>query len=128
MAPRLLVAPAMLEVAIVSANPETLDGLSSYFGAAGIRTRCARRLADCSRSKATAHAFVFFPDDFAAENVVATINALAADRPAALPVLVTAHPKSYEQLAGGSRVVIVPRPAWASAILDAVRAHVEESP
>ena len=128
MASTLLGARAMIEVSIVSANPETLDGLSSYLGAAGIRARCASRLADCSRSNASTRAFVLFPDEFRVEHVVATIAELAVASPDARPVLVTANPRSYEGLAGEQRVVIVPKPAWASAILDAVRAQLEEAP
>jgi hypothetical protein len=118
----------MLDVTIVSANPETLDGLAQYFAAAGLRTRCARRLADCAQSKATTHAFVLFPDDFSIEDIVATIRRLAADRPSALPVVVTSEPKAFADLERTSRAVIVARPAWASAILDAVRAHAESAP
>lgn len=111
----------MLEVAIISANPETLDGLSTYFGAAGIRARCTRHLDGYSRSERT-NAFVFFPDDYRPENVASTLAALAARRPHARSVLVTANPKTFAGLAEDERVVIVPKPAWASAILDAVRA------
>jgi hypothetical protein len=117
---------ATLEVAIVSNNPETLDGLQSYLSAAGVMARCTRDLLDCVRfAPASTLAFVLFPDDFRWETVIATIAELTESRPKALPVLVTSQPQRFESLTAPDSVLIVPRPAWGWTILDAIRAHLD---
>ncbi len=116
------------QVAIVSANPETLDGLQSYLQSAGVATRGTRRLEDCSDLAETLTvAVVLFPDDFPWERVMATVADIDARRPNILRVLVTGHPQTFEALAkGGKNVLIVPRPVWGWLILDVIRAHVDE--
>ena len=116
------------QVAIVSANPETLDGLQSYLQSAGVAARGTRRLEDCSDlNAASTVAVVLFPDDFPWESVMAAVAEIDARRPSILRVLVTGHPKTFEPLAEGRRnVLIVPRPVWGWTILDAIRAHVDE--
>lgn len=118
---------AALEVTIISNNPETLDGLQSYLNAAGVVARCTRDLLDCVRlASPSTMAFVFFPDDFRWEAVIATIAELTESRPKALPVLVTSQPQRFESLTKPDSVLIVPRPAWGWTILDAIRAHLDE--
>jgi hypothetical protein len=116
-------------VAIISINPETLDGLQAYLSAAGIQARCVRDLDECSSNAyAKARAFIVFPDDFAWEHVIAAVADVTQRRPAALPILVTAHPKRFETLTDGDRVLVVPRPVWGWTILDAIRAHLDGVP
>lgn len=113
------------QVTIVSKNPETRDGLEVYLGRTGVAARSTRALEECLRfAPLTTLAFVLFPDEFRHEDVVATLAALAQKQPAALPVLVTAEPQSFERLTVPD-VLIVPRPAWGWTILDAIRAHDE---
>ncbi len=113
------------EVTIVSANPETLDGLQSYLHDAGVAARGTRRLEDCcDLTVPLTVALVLFPDDFAWERVTSTLADIDARRPGILRVLVTGHPKTFEPLVGGRKnVLIVPRPVWGWTILDAIRAH-----
>jgi hypothetical protein len=114
-----------LEVAIVSNNPETLDGLQSYLRGAGVTARCTRDLAECAKfAPASTLAFVLFPDDFRWEKVIAAVAELAELRPKALPVLVTSQPQRFQSLTSDS-VLIVPRPVWGWTILDAIRAHLD---
>ncbi len=115
-------------VAIVSANPETLDGLQSYLQSAGVAARGTRRLEDCNDLKAPATvAIVLFPDDFSSENVMATVIDIGTRGPGILRVLVTGHPKTFETLVDGRQnVLVVPRPVWGWTILDAIRAHVDD--
>ncbi len=114
------------EVAIVSANPETLDGLQSYLSSAGVMARCTRDVAACAQ---TAHgatlAFVLFPDDFHWESVATAIADLRELRPRALRVLVTSQPRRFQELVTPENDVVVARPAWGWTILDAIRAHVD---
>ena len=115
-----------VEVTIVSSNPETLDGLHSYLSAAGVVARCTRTIEDCLRvASESALAFVVFPDDFRWETVLAAVADLTENHPRALPVLVTAQPRRYEELFSGGKVLVVPRPVWGWAILDAIRAHLD---
>ncbi len=116
------------EVAIVSANPETLDGLQSYLTSAGVIARGIRDVTSCARSASAATmAFVLFPDDFCGENIEAAIRELRELRPWALRVLVTSQPRRFQHGASSEIDVIVPRPAWGWTILDAIRAHVDEA-
>jgi hypothetical protein len=113
-------------VTIVSTNPETLDGLEGYLRGAGLVPHCTRHLADCAKFVSQgARAVVLFPDDYRWEKVVATLADLAALRPPARPVLVTAHPQRFEALADAKDVIIMPRPVWGWTILDAIRAEDE---
>jgi hypothetical protein len=116
------------QVAIVSANPETLDGLQSYLHGAGVAARGTRRLEECAAlTAATTLAVVLFPDDFSSDGVMSAVRELATRGPTILQVLVTGHPKAFEALGRGRRnVLVVPRPVWGWTILDAIRAHVEE--
>jgi hypothetical protein len=113
------------DVAIVSANAETLDGLRSYLHAAGVGVRALDDVGSCTHSAAdSTRAFIIFPDDFRWESVVAAMADLDASRPDVLPVLVTAQPNRFRDLIDRNRVLVVPRPAWGWIILDAIRAHV----
>jgi hypothetical protein len=116
-----------LEVAIFSSNVETLDGLQAYLDAAGLIARVGRRLEDLARL-ATHHlaACVVFPDDFPWEAVVSLIAELDERHPRALAILVTSHPKRLVDRRSGARTLVVPRPAWGWAILDAIRQHGSE--
>lgn len=116
------------QVAIVSANPETLDGLQSYLQSAAVAARGTRRLDDCpGLAVPSTVAVVLFPDDFPCELVMAVVADIDARRPSILRLLVTGHPKTFEPLAEGRRnVMIVPRPVWGWTILDAIRAHVDD--
>jgi hypothetical protein len=113
------------EVTIVSANPETLDGLQTYFRGVGVSARCTRDLVRCAA--AATRALILFPDDFRWEQVVATLAELSAERPDALPVLVTAHPQRFERLKMPDGVLLLPRPAWGWTLLDAIRSQLKTS-
>lgn len=113
------------EVVIVSTNPDTRDGLQSYLRGAGVTVHPLHNLDEFSRrADNNIDALVLFPDDFRWESVLAAIAELAERHPAALPVLVTARPQRFENLAD-TNMLVVPRPVWGWKILDAIRAHVE---
>ncbi|WP_394846849.1 hypothetical protein LZC95_05210 [Pendulispora brunnea] len=118
-----------LHVTIVSDNPETRDGLERYLRAAGIEVRSTAQLADASKLvPVRVAALVLFPDDFATDAVLASLAELRSRRPRMLPVLVTREPKPFQALpflAGRAAPLIVPKPAWGSTILDAIRAHLD---
>lgn len=123
-------APRSQQVAIVSANLETLDGLESYLRGAGVAARGSARLEDCAELTApTTAVVVLFPDDFPWEQVLAALADLSGRRPRILRVLVTGQPKKLEGIVEGHpNVLVVPRPIWGWTILDAIRAHLDGEP
>jgi hypothetical protein len=116
-------------VTIVSANPDTLDGLEAYLQRAGALTNGTRRIeciADVTPPASTA--VLLFPDDFDAAVVAAALATLRAKRPTTLPVLVTKEPRRFARLPSAERGVaplLVPKPVWGWMILDAIRARLD---
>ena len=116
-------------VAIVSNNPETLDGLQAYLSAAGVQARVrarSRRVLEQHVRKGARVRRVPRRLRLGARHRRGRRS--RATRPAALPVLVTAHPKRFETLTDGDKVLVVPRPVWGWTILDAIRAHLDGVP
>jgi hypothetical protein len=119
-----------LRVAIVSKNPETLDGLETYLRRAGVTTNCTRDIGRSAQIGSDVAAIVVFPDDFEWDDVVSALAAFARTNPRALPVVVTSAPQRFEALSvpeGVAPPLLVPKPAWGWTILDAIRAHLRES-
>jgi hypothetical protein len=115
-------------VTIVSANPETLDGLQSYLRQAGIRARGTGEIESGAAMDLDPTAVVFFPDEFPADDVLKEVARLRRERPQVLIVLVTREPRRFTQtLATNERAptIVVPKPVWGWAILDAIRGHLE---
>jgi len=118
-----------LHVAVVSNNPETLDGLERYLQRAGVVTSGTCQIDRSADLGESASAVVVFPDDFAWEAVVSALTQCRARNPRALPVVVTQTPQRFESLAWpdeGTVPLLVPKPAWSWTILDAIRAHLND--
>lgn len=113
-----------MNVAILSSNPDTLDDLQSYLRGLELTVYGLRDIEAFARLGSSIDALVVFPDGFAWESVVATVAELAERQPDALPVLVTARPQRFANLASKS-VLVIPRPVWGWKILNAVREHVD---
>jgi len=112
------------EVTIVSANAEPLVGLQTYRSGGGVAARCARDLAACSTlMSARTLAVILFPDAYRSDRVVAVLSRLAAEPPERLSVIVTAHPRRFDERTSLPEILIVPRPLWGWRLLDAIRAH-----
>jgi DNA-binding response OmpR family regulator len=121
-------AQEQLRVTIVSANPETLDGLQTYLRQAGIHARGTGEIESGAAMDPHPSAVVFFPDEFPAGNVLKEVTRLRRERPQVLIVLVTREAKKFtETLATNERAptIVVPKPVWGWAILDAIRGHLE---
>jgi hypothetical protein len=119
-----------LHVTIVSANPETLDGLQTYLRQAGIHARGTGEIESGAAMDPGPSAVVFFPDEFPPGNVLREVARLRRERPQVIIVLVTREPKRFtETLATSERAptIVVPKPVWGWAILDAIRGHLETS-
>lgn len=120
-------------VAIISKNAETLDALVAYLRDAGFTVTGTGELVPDVDAKpgrkqggrSPLRAFVLFPDDFLWDPVVAALAEMTARHASALPILVTSHPKRFEQLLGRT-AAIVPKPVWGWKILEVIRAHLDE--
>jgi hypothetical protein len=117
-------------VAIVSNNPETLDGLQTYLQQAGVPSHGTRALHDLNMvAPEFATAAVIFPDDFANDAAVALVRNLRRRRPRLLALIVTREPHRFRSLTdadGRSRPpLVLPRPSFGWDILDAIRADAE---
>ena len=114
-------------MAIISDNPETLDGLHEYLQGAGIATYGSRQLAAPLLMSRPLAAVVLFPDDFLTGDVFDLVTRLLRARPTVRALLVTGTPHRYEPLAALRAVravpIIIPKPAWGWTILDSIRAH-----
>ncbi len=74
-------------------------------------------------------AVILFPDEFQQDMVTKALAALDGQRPEVLAVIVTNEPRRFERVAphGSHRTpaLVIPKPAWAWTILDAVRARLD---
>src|SRR5688572_3646629 len=87
-----------LEVAIISDNPETLDGLREYLEGVGITTHGSRQLATPLLMTRPLAAVVLFPDDFLAGDVFDLVTRLLRARPNVRALIVTRDPRRYAPL------------------------------
>ena len=114
---------------VVSENAETVDGLQSYFVGVGINAQSAGSLDATASLPERTTAVVFFPDGFAADDVIGRVRALHRKRPRLLLLLVTHDPRRFSAaLATNLReppVLIVPKPAFGWTLVDAIRLHAE---
>ena len=122
--------PKPLSVTLVGERKETLSELHDYLVGAGVESRTCRSLRDAELPAQTA-AVVLFPDEFEEHDVVGRIGKLRTRRPRVLLVLVTARAQRLRPAltVDTSRVlapVVLAKPAFGWAILDAIREHVDE--
>lgn len=111
-------------VAILSDNPETIDGLVGYLRNVGIPAQGRRDLDVARLQTSKTRAIVLFPDDFAEAGVTALLNTLMKKDDTFLKLIVTGKPAPYEALLVGRKGFVVnTRPVWGWAIVDAIRAH-----
>ena len=121
---------APIYVSIVSANPETLDGLHAYLEGAGVSSHCDRAVRDLETvAPRRATATVLFPDDFEDDEVLALIKRLRRARPRLFSLIVTRAPQRFHDVAkpdGRSLPpIMLPKPSFGWDILDAIRAQAE---
>lgn len=119
-------------VTVVADNPQTLDGLDSYFKGAGVASNGTHRLQDVSMVPPAATAVVLFPDDFHRGEVEATIVSLRRARPKLLIVVVTGAPQhlgaALEPDGHSVPPLVLPKPAFGWTILDAIRGRAHLAP
>lgn len=112
-------------VTVVSRNRETVDGLQAYLARAGVASRARRTLPMPSGSEPRGDAVIIFPDELEATDVPAYIAALHEARPGIVAVVVTREPQRFRAActegSEHAETVVLPRPAFAWTILDAIR-------
>lgn len=118
-------------VTIVSNHKETLHGLEEYLARAGIRcngTRSLGRILDLTPPSTAV--VVVFPDEYPSSVVDGSLSLLHRDRPHRLVVIVTNEPQRFERgnsATGTPGPLVIPKPAWAWTILDAIRARLDST-
>jgi DNA-binding response OmpR family regulator len=119
-----------LHVAIVSRNPETVEGLARYLEEAGAITSSTSALVRAPAVGAPTSALVIFPDDYPWDAVLSTLARCRAETQTLPLVIVTRSPRQFEAFAladEGALTVVIPKPAWSWTILDAIRLHLHET-
>jgi len=121
-----------LRVTVVSKNPSTLVGLDRYLQGVGVVTTTTGALDRLlEMTPPAASAVIFFPDEYGAKDAISALVALMKARPAVLAVIVTNDPRRFARpgdVDAATSLLVMPKPAWAWTILEAVRARLEQSP
>jgi hypothetical protein len=116
-------------VVVVCENPETVDGLQTYFFGVGIPAESARSLEATRSLPKQTTALVVFPDGFRATEVIERVLALQVKWPRLLQLLITSEPRRFSaalQREGSSAsLLVLPRPVFGWTIVDAIRLHAE---
>jgi hypothetical protein len=117
-----------LLVTIVAKNAATLHGLQTYLEGAGVHvttTSAMDRVLETTPPAAAA--VIVFPDEYPHDAAVGALALLRKDRAQTMRVIVTQEPRRFDEAdADPSKLaapLILPKPAWAWTILDAVRAR-----
>src|SRR5882724_12986354 len=113
-------------VVVVSENPETVDGLQTYFVGVGITAQSVRTPDATASLPERTTAVVVFPDGFGAEDVIGRVQALHKKRPRLLLLLVTRDPRRFSAALADRQdaaLVVLPKPAFGWTIVDAIRLH-----
>jgi hypothetical protein len=116
-------------VLVVSSNPETLDGLTQYLSKAGVPSESRRSANPLAELPRKLRALVLFPDDFLEHEASSYLFMVRTRRPGLSIVIVTRDAQSYEELTTVDGhpldAVVLARPAFGWAILDAIRAALD---
>lgn len=111
-------------IAILSDNPDTLQGLEGYLRNVGLPAICRRQLTVVDLVAESTRAILLFPDDFPEADVKAALEILLARGGSSLKIIVSARPGGYEaMLAERNDFVVIARPVWGWAIVDAIRLY-----
>jgi hypothetical protein len=106
---------------------QTTSGLQEYLGTVGIACRATSQLGPVQALDTGVTAVVLFPDEFAVERVVHWIEALRAELTSVLLIVVTSAPQrlapALEPIAQATAPVVISKPVFGWAILDALRHH-----
>jgi hypothetical protein len=113
-----------LQLALISSDRRTLDGLQRYFERLGARLNSTSNLEEASSSVSGADAVLLFADDYPGKNALSAVVGLSVKLVVVVTSEVALFRAAVAQASLGSKVVVVQRPAWGWMLLDAVRACV----
>lgn len=119
-----------LLVTVVSKNASTLQGLDAYLRGVGVvstTTGAMDRVVEMT--PAAAAAVILFPDEYDRAVAAAALATLRRERPDVLTVVVTNEPRRFGDAIDEDDPtgfpLVMPKPAWAWTIMDAVRARLD---
>jgi DNA-binding NtrC family response regulator len=116
-------------VLVVASNLETLDSMRDYFNQTGITSSERKALNPLAELAGAVRALVIFPDDFPRHEASAYLSMVRTRRPDLPVVVVTREPNVYAAITATNgrplAAVVLPRPAFGWAILDALRAALQ---
>lgn len=127
-----MVAPQPLVVEIVADARIAVEGLAAYLTDVGIAVGISIHADVLPHIRADVDAVVVFPDELDAAVAAEGLLSLRVQRPQRLLIVVTGAPQRYrpalEPLADARLPMVLFRPAFGWAILDAIREHARQAP
>src|SRR5579859_1183953 len=119
-----------LLVTVISNNQGTRQALEAYLRTAGVAVNGTGHIERVlEMTPLPCAAVIVFPDDYSRDVVTKAFTTLKKERPDVLAVIVTSEASRFERPRhpGSNRLVplVIPKPAWAWTILDAVRARLD---
>jgi hypothetical protein len=125
-------AAPQLEVEIVADARVAVEGLAAYLADVGVAVGISVRADALAEVRADVDAVVVFPDELDAAVATEGLLSLRVQRPQRLLIVVTGAPQRYrpalEPQADTRLPLVMFRPAFGWAILDAIREHAREAP
>ncbi|MGH7294654.1 MAG: hypothetical protein ACRELB_06970 [Polyangiaceae bacterium] len=119
-----------LLVTVVAKHHDTREGLKTYLQGAGVSTTTTgslERVVEMTPPSATA--VILFPDEYETGAALRALALLKATRAQTIPVIVTGEPRRFEEPDTDppqrTAPLVLPKPAWAWTMMDAVRARLE---
>jgi hypothetical protein len=113
--------PLDLRLALVSTDPETLDGIQQYFERMGATVRSVIRLDKAISNVQAADGVLVFPDDYPYNHALSFVLALDVKVIVVVTADVERFQTSLRDAACSKHVLVLQRPAWGWMLLDAVR-------
>jgi hypothetical protein len=113
-----------VKLTLVSPDADVVRSVADYLSHFGARLSSTSRLSEIADAAedAGADTVVLFADDYSPEEVRTVVRTLSLR----LTVIVTSERAEYETLRGqcATLVIVLPRPTWGWALLEAVRSGV----
>jgi hypothetical protein len=110
-----------LQLALISSDRRTLDGLKRYFERLGARLSSTSNLEEAPSSANGADAVFLFADDYPGKNVLSAVLGLSVKLVVVVTSEVALFRAAIARASLDSKIVVVQRPAWGWMLVDAVR-------
>jgi hypothetical protein len=110
-----------LQLALISSDRRTVDGLKRYFEHFGARLCSISDLEEALSSVSGADAVFLFADDYPGKNTLSAALGLSVKRVVVVTSEVARFKAAIAAASAEPKVVVLQRPAWGWMLLDAVR-------